>query len=75
MVQGQQGSQIQQHSLELKFVHKRRQQHSLELKFVHGRRKYSVDSERHSYITKQLAIFIGSTNVPISLVDNEALRS
>ena len=36
--------------------------------------KYSLDSERYKSITKELAVFLGSTNVPISLVDNESFK-
>ena len=41
---------------------------------VQGGRKYSVDSEKHKLINKHLAIFIGSTDVLISLVENEEFK-
>uniref|UniRef100_A0A1X7VBL9 DUF659 domain-containing protein n=1 Tax=Amphimedon queenslandica TaxID=400682 RepID=A0A1X7VBL9_AMPQE len=38
---------------------------------IEGERKYIVSSERHKAITKQMAIFIGFNNVPLSLVEND----
>ena len=35
---------------------------------------YSSNSDRYRLITKKLAIFVGSTNVPISIVENSELR-
>ena len=35
---------------------------------------YSKESKRHTDITKKLAVFIGSTNAPLSLVDCEEFR-
>ena len=40
-----------------------------------GKPVYPTTSERYLTITKQLAIFIGSTNVPNSIVENEAFKS
>ena len=39
-----------------------------------GVRKCSVDSERQKSITKELAIFLGSTNTPISIVENDRFK-
>ena len=36
---------------------------------------YSKDSKRQEAITKKLAVFIGATNVPLSLVDREEFRA
>ena len=36
---------------------------------------YSSSSDRYKLISKRLAIFVGSTNVPISTVENSELRS
>ena len=41
---------------------------------VKGGKKYSACSERHKAITRQMAIFIGSNNVPLSLVENEEFK-
>ncbi len=41
---------------------------------IQGGKKYNTNSERHRSVTKQLAIFIGSTNVPISLVEKEEFK-
>ena len=38
---------------------------------VKGLKKYCVDSERHKSITKELAIFLGSTSTLISIVEND----
>lgn len=40
-----------------------------------GKPQYTQESDRYNQITKKLAIFIGSTNVAISLVDNAEFRS
>lgn len=37
-------------------------------------RKYTTDSQRHKTITKHLAIFIGSTNTPIRVVENSSFQ-
>ena len=63
-VEGQKLSQLHQHSMTQMTLHK----------VVQGGRKCSVDSDRYMCITKQLAIFIGLTNIPISLVENEAFK-
>uniref|UniRef100_A0A1X7UUK8 BED-type domain-containing protein n=1 Tax=Amphimedon queenslandica TaxID=400682 RepID=A0A1X7UUK8_AMPQE len=41
---------------------------------IEGGRKYSVSSERHKAITRQMAIFMGSNNVPLSLVENDEFK-
>lgn len=41
---------------------------------IQGTQYYSKDSERQEAITKKLAIFVGATNVPLSLVDREEFR-
>lgn len=41
---------------------------------INPQRYYDKQSSRHTSITKKLAIFIGATSVPISLVDNEEFR-
>ena len=63
-VEGQKLSQLHQHSMTQMTLHK----------VVQGGRKCSVDSDSYMCITKQLAIFIGLTNIPISLVENEAFK-
>lgn len=35
---------------------------------------YSKNSDRYRFLTKKLALFIGSTNLPIRLVENDELR-
>ena len=40
-----------------------------------GKPAYSPTSERYLMITRQLAIFVGGTNVPNSIVENEAFMS
>ena len=40
-----------------------------------GRPSYDRSSERYLKVTKQLAIFIGSTNVPNSIVENPEFRA
>ena len=38
------------------------------LQMLAGKTAYSKDSERYRFTTKELSIFIGSTNVPIRIV-------
>jgi len=45
------------------------------LESFQGNRSYNKESDRYKLITKKLAIFIGSTNVAIGLVENPKLRS
>ena len=40
-----------------------------------GKSQYDKSSQRYLHITKQLAIFIGSTNVPNSIVEDAEFRS
>ena len=49
-------------------------QHTI-LESFQGKRSYNKESDRYKVITKKLAIFIGSTNVAIGLVENPELRS
>ena len=39
-----------------------------------GKRPYDSDSEKHKLKSKKLAVFIGSSNVPIRLVENAEFR-
>ena len=55
------------------------QQHTLDHKqlldeVIQGGKKYGTHSERHKAITKQLAVHIGSNNVPLSVVENEDFK-
>lgn len=42
---------------------------------IAGGRKYGYGSEKYQCITKKLAIFIGSTNTPISIVEDDTFKS
>ena len=37
--------------------------------------KYDNKSQRYQLITRKLAVYVGSTSAPISLVENEEFRS
>ena len=41
---------------------------------MQGGKKHSPDSDRYKNISKQLAVFIGSTSVPLSLVENDSFK-
>lgn len=43
-------------------------------KAFEGKPLYSKDSDRYNQLTQKLAIFIGSTNVAISLVENDEFK-
>jgi len=45
------------------------------LQTLAGKTAYSKDSDRYQFNMKKLPIFIGSTNVPIRIVENDELRA